>query len=108
MSHDARAAFLAADVVDRLKMALDPASRDAVAAYLGPRAFAEYEMVARSTDLSKHLALTPPNVMFLPGVMGSLLFSRNRGGVWWVDVLTRRRIDDLRLSPEYRLAWLHP
>jgi pimeloyl-ACP methyl ester carboxylesterase len=92
--------FLRADIVGRLRMALAPDTRDEVAAYLGERAFAEYEALARTTDLTEHLGGDAPTMLFVPGVMGSLLYSHNRGGVWWIDVLNRKRIDDLRLSPD--------
>ena len=32
--------------------------------------------------------------------MGSLLQSRTRGGIWWIDMRTRERIDQLGLSPD--------
>jgi hypothetical protein len=48
-----------------------------------------------------HLAFgAPKNLIFVPGVMGSLLQSRTRGGIWWIDVRTRVRIDQLRLSTD--------
>src|SRR5262245_60929592 len=92
--------FLRAGIVDRLRMALAPETRGAVAAYLGEPAFAEYEALARSTDLTEHLAGDSATMLFVPGVMGSLLYSRNRGGVWWIDILNRKRIDELRLSSD--------
>src|SRR5262249_31165850 len=42
----------------------------------------------------------PKNIIFVPGVMGSLLHSSTRGGVWWLDVRTLDRIDQLGLSPD--------
>ena len=48
-----------------------------------------------------HLAFgAPKNLIFVPGVMGSLLQSRTRGGIWWIDIRTRDRIDQLGLSAD--------
>ena len=40
------------------------------------------------------------NLIFLPGVMGSSLSSAGLGGIWWLDVLNRHHIRDLRLSAD--------
>lgn len=91
--------FFQAGTAERLQLVKDPAAADAVRGYLGAAAFAEYAKLAEKLDRS-HLGIdTPPNVVFVPGVMGSLLMSRKKGGVWWIDVRERNHIDDLRLAP---------
>ncbi|HEX8922977.1 MAG TPA: alpha/beta fold hydrolase, partial [Pyrinomonadaceae bacterium] len=40
-----------------------------------------------------------PNIIFVPGVMGSLLSSQ-LGGIWWIDARTRNYINSLRLSAD--------
>ena len=71
--------------------------------YLGTEAYAEARAIAKDT-LKKtgdgHLGINvSPNIIFVPGVMGSLLSSR-LGGVWWIDMRTRKYINSLRLAPD--------
>jgi pimeloyl-ACP methyl ester carboxylesterase len=67
-------------------------------AYLGSAAYNEYRSIAERID-EQHLSVhAVPNLIFVPGVMGSLLQSQTKGGIWWVDVRTRHHIDDLRLE----------
>ena len=94
--------FLRAEALERFKMALDPERAPAIRAYLGDEEFARYEELA-GRAVADHLGVDiPPNVIFVPGVMGSLLHSRGLAGVWWVDVRTRKHIEDLRLSADGR------
>jgi pimeloyl-ACP methyl ester carboxylesterase len=96
------AAFLEAEIQGRLEMARDATRSASLRAYLGDAAYEDYERLARKLDTG-HLAFgVPKNLIFVPGVMGSLLQSRTRGGIWWIDVRTRERIDQLRLSPDGR------
>jgi len=68
--------------------------------WFGSDAAAAYQaLAARRSD---HLAGGPLNLIFVPGVMGSLLYSDGLTGVWWIDVRTRSHIDDLRLSADGR------
>jgi pimeloyl-ACP methyl ester carboxylesterase len=101
MSEDVVETFLLADTADRVRLALDPANADALRGYFGDQAFREYAATARRHH-DAHLSAKSRsiNVLFLPGVMGSLLQSTTKGGIWWVDVRTRKHIDDLRLSPD--------
>ena len=93
-------AFLAAGTAERLRMATDPATAPHVEAFLGTRAFADYRRLAGGVD-TRHLAVSSPtNLIFLPGIMGSQLNSRTRGGVWWLDVRNLDKIDRLRLAPD--------
>src|SRR3712207_2741719 len=96
--------FLAASAGDRLRLAADPIHAPTLKAYLGDAGFEQYVEVARRT-LSKldasHLAHgAATNLLFVPGIMGSLLLSRTLGGVWWIDPRTRAHLDDLRLAPD--------
>jgi pimeloyl-ACP methyl ester carboxylesterase len=94
--------FLRASTEQRLQMARDPAYEGEIRAYLGTEAFNEYRIAAGRLDTA-HLAVgAPKNLIFVPGVMGSLLQSRTKGGIWWVDVRTRKHLDDLRLASDGR------
>jgi pimeloyl-ACP methyl ester carboxylesterase len=94
--------FLKAELKDRFEMALDPAQAPAIRDYLGAKEFARYVELARAYE--EHLAGVEfaPNLVFVPGVMGSLLHSRGLGGVWWIDARTREHIEDLRLADDGR------
>lgn len=92
--------FLKAPLEERLRIARDPARAVAIRSYLGDHVFADYQIAAGRLD-TEHLAVGgPKNLVFVPGVMGSLLQSRTKGGIWWVDVRSRNHIDDLRLSAD--------
>lgn len=81
-------------------MAADPATAPHVEAFLGAKAFAEYRRLAAGVD-RRHLGVgSPKNLIFLPGIMGSQLTSRTKGGVWWLDVRNLGKIDRLRLAPD--------
>ena len=95
MSDDVVEAFLTGDTDDRAALIRDETARPALEAYLGAAAYAEY----RAFAAPPHLASQPPNLLFVPGVMGSLLDNQESGGVWWIDVRARDRLDDLRLPP---------
>jgi pimeloyl-ACP methyl ester carboxylesterase len=100
MPEPAIEAFLKAGTQERLKMARDDAYTALLRTYLGDAAYNEYRRLADQLDIG-HLAFgAPKNLIFVPGVMGSLLQSRTRGGIWWIDVRTRERIDQLGLSPD--------
>jgi pimeloyl-ACP methyl ester carboxylesterase len=80
-------------------MALDDSNAEALKAYLGQDAYNEYREIAGRLDWS-HLGIqSPKNLIFVPGVMGSMLQSKTKGGIWWVDIRTRKHVDDLRLAP---------
>lgn len=91
--------FLTATPRRRLAMAKDDVYAEMLKAYLEPTAYAEYRRIAEQLD-ENHLGIqAPKNLIFIPGVMGSHLQSRTKGGTWWIDARTRRHIDDLRLAP---------
>jgi pimeloyl-ACP methyl ester carboxylesterase len=81
-------------------MAKDDANCGELRDLLGDAAYGEYRKLAVKLDTA-HLGFrAPKNLVFLPGVMGSLLESKTRGGLWWIDVRTRDRIDHLKLSAD--------
>jgi pimeloyl-ACP methyl ester carboxylesterase len=87
---------------ERLHMAQDPATAGRLRQYFGQKAFDEYQRLAARVT-GGHLAIThAPNLIFLPGVTGSLLQSKTKGGIWWIDVRTRQHIEDLRLKTDGR------
>lgn len=88
-----------ADTRARLQMIRDPALAPDLRAYLGDAAFAEYERLATKIETGAHLARGHrPNLVFVPGVMGSLLLSRAKGGIWWIDARSAKHLDDLGLA----------
>src|SRR5437667_8431320 len=96
--------FLAASADARFRLVLDPEYAEDLKGYLGEQAFREYvtiaERIIRFRD-QKHLsvhALT--NLIFVPGVMGSLLDNRTLGGVWWIDPFKPEHLNGLKLSPD--------
>lgn len=93
--------FLAATTIERFQTALDPASADDLKNYMGAAAFAEYRQLAEATLPKSRLSIdAPENLIFCPGVMGSLLFSEKSGGVWWIDVRTLRYLNKLSLNAD--------
>jgi pimeloyl-ACP methyl ester carboxylesterase len=94
-------AFLNASTRDRLTMALDDRNRVALSRLLGEPAYLELRTLAKEWFDGFHLAPEDPkNMIFVPGVMGSLLMNSAKAGIWWIDVRTRNFIDSLRLSPD--------
>lgn len=93
-------AFLAATTPQRLRMAKDPQYAADLRQHLGAAAHDEYVQLAGTLDEAHLGAACLPNLIFVPGVMGSLLKSDTRGGIWWIDVRTRAMIDHLRLSTD--------
>jgi hypothetical protein len=99
MAEDTIKRFLTATPEDRLRMAQDDNNAEALQRYLGQAAYDEYRNLTDRLDES-HLGVdAPKNLIFVPGIMGSMLQSRTLGGIWWIDVRTRNHIDDLKLSP---------
>ena len=93
--------FLAAPTHTRLKLALEDANRVELSRLLGTRAYAELYSLAKKTFDGNHLAFDDPKTLiFVPGVMGSLLMNGAKAGNWWIDVRTRRCIDSLALLPD--------
>ena len=94
--------FIASDTQDRLALIREPAAAEALRTWLGDDAYAEYAALADRSDAA-HLGFgVASNLVFVPGVMGSLLVSRGLSGMWWVDVQSRHHLNDLRLAPDGR------
>lgn len=100
MATSAAEKFLTSDTSTRLRMVKSGEGTDELKKLLGDAAFEEYHKLSREFD-ENHLSIdSPKNLIFVPGVMGSLLQSRTLGGIWWIDVRTRNRIDQLGLSDD--------
>lgn len=92
--------FLAAEFRERLDLVLDPTNSVGMRDWLGDQDIDEYMRLAEVVDAG-HLSSGPnPNLIFVPGIMGSLLTSRGLGGVWWIDARSRGHINDLRLGSD--------
>ena len=94
--------FLEAPSLDKFTMLSDDTLKPKLQSYLGTEAYAEARAIAEDTlqKTTGNLAINvSPNIVFVPGVMGSLLSSR-LGGVWWIDMRTRNYINSLRLAPD--------
>ena len=66
--YDVVEVLLSGDSDGRAALIRDDAARPALEAYLGPTAYAEY----RAFAAPEHLASQPPNLLFVPGVMGKV------------------------------------
>ena len=70
--------FMTAPTVDRLRMVRNPHNTAALTDLLGEAAYDEYAPLAERLD-EGHLSVThPPNLIFVPGVMGSLLQEQDK------------------------------
>ncbi len=103
MSEDFGTRFRMSSVEQRARLVLEAEHRAELVAYLGQPAFDEMLTLASAavTTLdSRHLAHgVLPDLLFVPGVMGSLLSSRTLGGLWWIDIgRNLGRLNDLRLD----------
>jgi hypothetical protein len=92
--------FVMSETRDRLILIRDPAAVDVLRAWLGDDAYAEYAALAERAGDSHLGYVVTPNLVFVPGVMGSLLVSRGLSGMWWIDVQSRHHLNDLRLAPD--------
>jgi len=102
MSQDVIETFLNAPTEQRLAIARNPDNTTALQAYLGEAAYDDYRRLADKLDQAHLGVQAPKNLIFIPGIMGSLLLSKTKGGIWWIDARTRQHIDDLRLAPDGR------
>ena len=78
-------------------MVRDPEAEASLRSYMGDAAYEEYRSLAGPQHLAPGV---PPNLLFIPGVMGSLLDNQAKGGVWWIDIRARDLLDGLALSPD--------
>lgn len=95
--------YLASDEA-RLKMAVDDALAPDLKRHFGEMGYDELRTLAERAIAhmnAGHLGPnSPKNLLFVPGIMGSLLMPKEFGGIWWLDVLRNRdKIDKLGLDP---------
>ncbi|MFK0256151.1 esterase/lipase family protein [Streptomyces sp. NPDC090445] len=102
MSTDPWERFRSGGAARRLEMIRDAAVREQLRPHLGTPAVDAYlRLAGRIPGGAVHLGEDhAPNLVFVPGVMGSILASTGLGGVWWLDVRTRRRLDQLGLTAD--------
>ncbi|MGA4867279.1 lipase family alpha/beta hydrolase [Streptomyces lavendulocolor] len=91
--------FLTGDTPARMALVRDPSCADTLRALLGTVAYDELARLAGPPP-TQHLATEPTNLVFVPGVMGSVLASTGLGGIWWLDIRSRGRIDSLALAAD--------
>ena len=93
--------FLKAGTRDRIEMVRDDVNGPELSRLLGAPAYAELRKLAAKRFDGSHLAPdAPKNLIFVPGIMGSLLMNKSLAGIWWIDVRTRNYIDRLGLTPD--------
>jgi pimeloyl-ACP methyl ester carboxylesterase len=93
--------FLLADTSERLTLLKDDGNKPELSRLLGEQVYAELRKVADRRFGGSHLARGgPKNMIFVPGIMGTLLMNSSLSGIWWIDVRTRNYIDRLGLSPD--------
>jgi pimeloyl-ACP methyl ester carboxylesterase len=100
MTEKALIEFLAAPTSERMAKLRTGEHEVLLRQYFGDAAYDDYAALADRLDESHLSASSPPNLIFCPGVMGSLLKSDSKGGVWWIDVRSRNHLNDLRLSDD--------
>ena len=100
MTDDAYLRFAAAPLDEQFRMLTDPGTVEQLQPLLGADALAEYLELARRAPSQQVLDDRPVNLVFLPGVMGSLLVSRGLAGMWWIDLRELGRLDSLGLGPD--------
>ncbi len=94
--------LLDSDTNERLALLHDSANEAELTRLLGQQGYRELRAVADRRFAGQHLAQKPKNMIFVPGIMGTLLKNDSRGGIWWIDVRTRDYIDQLGLAPDGR------
>lgn len=105
MNNDIIETFLTATTEQRMRLILNESYSASLKIYLGEQAFNEFVVLAERV-LPKleqqHLGVnTPTNLLFIPGIMGSLLRSQTKGGVWWIDFpRSAKYLNRLRLAPD--------
>lgn len=89
--------FMAASLEGRLELLQkEPATAAVLKDWCGETAYRELSGLKKD---SLHLSVAGERLLFVPGIMGSMLKSK-LGGLWWVDLPRgRTKLDGLRLSP---------
>jgi pimeloyl-ACP methyl ester carboxylesterase len=100
---DRLSAFLQSPFDEQIRLVLHSEFLAGLERELGADVAREVHALAARTSpaLTEHLGDgIGTNLIFVPGVMGSVLTSRGLGGTWWIDVRNLRRVDALRLTPD--------
>lgn len=98
-ANDPTMRFLIASLEDQQAMAAEPQNEEAIVQLIGADGLAQFRGLP--TVDRGHLSAKPnPNTLFAPGVMGSVLSPLGLGGVWWLDVRARGKLDELGLTPD--------
>lgn len=103
MASDSIARFLASDLEGQYRILAASSGEPELRTYLGDAAFEQYRATALHVleHRGVHLAgSSARRLIFIPGIMGSILVSKGLSGVWWVDALEPKLIDGLKLSPD--------
>lgn len=91
MKDDSIESYLSVSGEQQYRMTLDPQFAPALRAYFGDAAYADLAALAerglRRLEVGSLGITAPPNLIFVPGIMGSMLRSKTLGGVWWIDAL---------------------
>ncbi len=94
--------FLQADSAGRAALIQDSDAAEVLQQRLGARGFEQFTQLAERYRQSQaeHIAAgDPPNLIFVPGIMGSLLKPTIGAGIWWIDAArTVKKIDSLGLN----------
>lgn len=97
MTDDVYLRFAAAPLPEQFRMLADPGTAGQLRPFLGDDALADYLRLADRAPGQRLLGERPVNLIFLPGIMGSLLVSQGLSGMWWIDVRELGRLDSLGL-----------
>jgi len=96
---DAVVDFLAADTAERALLLQRADTATALQRYFGDAALLELQRTAAAARAEAHLGVkSPPNLVFVPGVMGSMLYSETKGGVRWLNFDTLKMLNGLALD----------
>jgi pimeloyl-ACP methyl ester carboxylesterase len=100
VTDDAYLRFATASLDEQFRMLAEPGTVAQLRPLLGDDALAEYLTLARRAPGQVVLGDRPVNLIFLPGVMGSLLVSRGLSGLWWIDLRELGRLNNLGLQAD--------
>ncbi|MET9108463.1 lipase family alpha/beta hydrolase [Streptomyces zhihengii] len=99
-SQDIALRYLEGNTSIRTSLIRDSENADALRALLGEAVYAELVELAGPTPQIHLSTGRTSSLIFVPGVMGSVLVSRGLSGVWWMDIRNRGRINDLALAAD--------
>jgi pimeloyl-ACP methyl ester carboxylesterase len=94
--------FLSATFDERLDLIAKPGYVQTLGHHLGIDVTTDYQRIAALRSPGHLGAHGETPLVFVPGVMGSVLLSRGLTRVWWLDMTHPHYIDRLRLDPRGR------